>query len=232
MKFYLRSAIAAASLACAASAQAADPAGLPPLPLPDRNPAYVQEYFSPWYIRVDGAYRSSSLSSGDAFGTAMTSGSVDNLATIGAGIGFKYNWFRADLTSDYGMQPTVRGTAGGVPYAQSLQNITTLVNGYFDLGTWWGFTPYVGAGAGYTYLKPSEFTIGGVTTPISSETWQFSWALMGGASFTITQSLLFDVSYRYLDLGATETNVPAVGRVNFGEWTAQEIRFGFRYLIP
>ena len=36
-----------------------------------------------------------------------------------------------------------------------------MVNGYVDLGTWSGITPYVGAGVGFAYNKLSGFTDSG-----------------------------------------------------------------------
>jgi opacity protein-like surface antigen len=221
--------VVAAGLAFAGAAQAAD---LPPLDLPSKPPAYVDEFFSPWYVRVDAGYRSSSLSDGTSPLGPMTGGRIDDLATVGAGIGIKWNWARADLTVDYGMQPKLSGTAGGAAFAEKLQNVTTLLNGYLDLGTWYGFTPYVGAGVGYSYLKPTGFTQAGLVTPTTENAWEFSWAAMAGASFAVSPNISIDVGYRYLDLGQTQTVVPAFGNVNFGEWTAQEVRFGLRYLIP
>ena len=46
-----------------------------------------------------------------------------------------------------------------------------LLNGYVDFGTWWGITPFVGAGVGFARNMLSGFsdtsltTIAGVTTP-------------------------------------------------------------------
>lgn len=224
--------VCAASLGCTAMARAAD---LPPLDLPPlRSPQYVQELFSAWYLRLDGGYRTSSVSNGNAFGVPISGGKVDDTPTIGGGFGAKWNWLRADLTLDYGGQTKFTGdTAFGTPtVAQKMQNVTTLLNAYLDLGTWWGFTPYVGAGAGYTYLKPTDFRLLGVPQSVTNDTWNFTWAAMAGAAFSISPNLLLDVNYRYLDMGTASTNVPALGSVTYGDWTAQEIRIGLRYLIP
>ncbi|HXY59935.1 MAG TPA: outer membrane beta-barrel protein, partial [Methylocystis sp.] len=42
------------------------------------------------------------------------------------------------------------------PLVNAHINRTSLIaNGYFDLGNWWGVTPYVGAGIGVSYLQTS-----------------------------------------------------------------------------
>lgn len=101
-------------------------------------------------------------------------------ATIGAGYQFN-SYFRSDLTLDY--RNKLRGDArspdfacvtdvvgvsdaGGAPIGLSadigdchtaqrvaIKRTSLLANAYFDLGTWAGVTPYVGAGVGVTYSK-------------------------------------------------------------------------------
>jgi opacity protein-like surface antigen len=89
----------------------------------------------------------------------------------------------------------------------------TMFNGYVDMGTWWGVTPYIGGGLGFAYNKLSGFTdtgyaytgndpaspTGGYLT--DGGKWNFAWALMAGLSFNVTQNLKLDLGYRYLDYG-------------------------------
>ena len=159
MSYKLPGLVCAASVAFIATAGAAD---LPPLDLPPMRSSapYVQEFFSAWYVRLDGGYRSSSVSGGTAFGGAITTTKIDDTPTIGGGFGAKWTWLRGDITVDYGGQTkfTADTALGASAIMQRMQNFTTLVNGYLDLGTWYGFTPYVGVGAGYTYLKPTPLS--------------------------------------------------------------------------
>lgn len=222
--------VCAASISLTATAGAAD---LPPLQLPPLKSApQVQELFSAWYLRLDGGYRSGDVANGTAFGNPITSTKVDESGTIGGGFGFKYQWLRSDLTVDYGgAGKLVSATALGSPtVSQKMQNLTTLLNGYLDLGTWWGMTPYVGAGFGYTYFKPTTVTVFGAPTSVANNNWNFTWGLMAGASITLSPSFLIDVNYRYLDMGEATTNT-SIGQVRYGEWTANEFRVGLRYLI-
>jgi len=145
------------------------------------------------------------------------------------------------VTFDYGSGPKFLGdTLGPQHITAKLSSYTTLFNAYIDMGTWWGFTPYIGAGVGTTYLKPAQFVLtspAGVVSTIASDTkWDFSWAATAGLSYAFGPSFMLDASYRYLDIGEARSSsfaiTPPPGEVKYGNWTAQEIRIGLRYLIP
>lgn len=97
------------------------------------------------------------------------------------GVGYVFNrWFRTDVT--YEWNQTYSGTysqtftpyyignyqVGGCPFnattltscyktdTTSLQNWSMLANVYGDLGTWFGVTPYLGGGLGFTSLRASS----------------------------------------------------------------------------
>src|SRR5436190_3970016 len=97
--------LGATALVWTAVEQAAD---MPQLPLPAIN-APVQEFFSPWYIRLDVGYRMNEVSGGRMFGAAFSDSKIHEAATIGGGVGMKWNWFRTDVTIDYGSQPKFEG---------------------------------------------------------------------------------------------------------------------------
>ena len=97
-------------------------------------------------------------------------------------------------------------------YRANLSSYVTMINGYADLGTWYGITPYVGAGAGFAYNKlfgmtdtGTAFTNGGLS-PVGgylsdAGKWGFAWGLMAGLSFDVTENLKLDLGYRYLSYG-------------------------------
>lgn len=214
------------------AAQAAD---LPQLALPTKAP--VQEFFSPWYVRIDGGYRMSDSSGGTIFGAPFVSRKYKDAPTIGGGVGLKWNWFRSDITFDYGSQPDyeafLTGAVGTPTVKAKVTNMTTLLNGYFDLGTWWGLTPYLGAGVGTTYLKPASFTLTpAVPFAVNNEgRWAFSWAGIVGVGYTMSPGLMLDLNYRFLEVGSAHTRVETLGDINYGDWTGHELRIGLRYLI-
>ncbi len=64
-----------------------------------------------------------------------------------------------------------------------------MANGYVDLGTWAGFTPYVGAGLGTGYTDVAEQlrlrarqTLA-VGCDHRRRSWNFAWALMAGVGY-------------------------------------------------
>ena len=116
---------------------------------------------------------------------------------------------------------------------------TVLANAYFDLGSWWGLTPYVGAGAGVARLTTSNFTDSAFSPLID---WQrgkihnFAWAAMGGVAYQISSRWMIDVGYRYISLGdavSTDMTVSTNGALTpyFKNITAHETRIGFRFLL-
>jgi opacity protein-like surface antigen len=110
-----------------------------------------------------------------------------------------------------------------------------LANGYLDLGTWDGFTPYIGAGAGVTWSRiqqsdnftlnglPCQATCGFITNggnvvtfadfdrSQSNNTYRFAWAAMAGVAIAMTDHAQLDVGYRFLDLGSITGISPVTG---------------------
>lgn len=84
-----------------------------------------------------------------------------------------------------------------------------MANGYADLGTYARFTPYVGAGAGMTLVNWSNLekqrycegvcpaTNAGVASYSGQSDWRFTWQLMAGMAYDVTQNLKVDLGYRY-----------------------------------
>lgn len=225
--------VGAAMFALTAVGQAAD---MPQLPPPVMK-APVMEYFSPWYVRIDAGYRSSTIEGG-RFNFPFTASELKDAPTLGGGVGLKWDWFRTDVTIDYGWQQKFEGFTGlAVPAVRAnFTSVTTLWNAYADLGTWWGLTPYVGAGVGFNYLRPYDFAPNPPPTASKANSqgaWAFSWAGIAGLSYAMSPGLLIDANYRYLDLGRYSDvgTTPNVGPVSYGDWTAHEFRIGLRYLI-
>jgi opacity protein-like surface antigen len=152
---------------------------------------------------------------------------------IDIGAGYQLNsWFRADATLEYragaGLQsqyaltdPALPTFAGSAQYADfyraDVASIVGLVNGYANLGTWYGLSPFLGAGVGFANNKLSGFTDQGLgyadyRSPgptggnfASASKTSFAWALMAGVDFDVTPNLRLELGYRYLDYGAIAT---------------------------
>ncbi len=124
------------------------------------------------------------------------------------------------------------------PLHTSITSYTLMLNGYKDLGTYRGFTPYVGAGIGVAYniVDDVYFTENpALTNQIrGGRDIAFAWSLMAGVGYQLTSRATVDVGYRYIDFGkaASERSDTAFfvnPRVNFDDLAAHEVKVGLRY---
>ena len=152
---------------------------------------------------------------------------------IDVGAGYQFNpWFRVDGTFEYrggaGLQslytltdPASPSFGGPLQYADfyraNVSSFIGLLNGYANLGNWYGISPFVGGGVGvadnnvsgftdqglgyadYTSLGPAggDFSNGSKTS--------FAWALMAGLDFNVSPNLKLELGYRYLNYGSIGT---------------------------
>lgn len=147
---------------------AAMAADLPPMQEP------VPEVYEPaggWYLRGDVGW--SFLD--------WNGGRNDDAITGGLGVGYKWNqWFRTDIRGDYSGKYNVGG-------GRDMSSITLLGNAYLDIPTGSFITPYVGAGAGWGWLSDHP----------GSDDDGFTYALMGGLTFDVSQNMAVDLGYRF-----------------------------------
>jgi opacity protein-like surface antigen len=244
-------------MSCVGIAHAAD---LSPTPEPVNVPQDNMSLFgSGWYIRGDFGYSVWQGPSGTYNGTPFNRLSVADFPTLGAGIGYKItNWFRADFTADYQFSGSVHASyfdpAGNLFTDRTrLGGWTLLTNGYVDLGTWSGVTPYVGGGIGYAFTEVSKIInqefipqVGGnfvaVTDPTTGlpvfnafptrTTGGFAWALMAGASVNVAPSLKIDFGYRYLNVADAQLAPDNVGVApKLKSLGSHQFRVGVRYMF-
>ena len=217
-------------------ANAADVAKFPgssaPPPLLQSAPLLVDEFGSGWYLRGDIGYRKNDIDEvrNDGRGGSVAAPDLDRSWAFGGGGGYKWDWFRADITIDYSKADF---TSGGRIFSAKLESITGLVNIYGDLGTWFGFTPYIGIGAGTARLDAMDFNRNIANRePESNSSWNFAWAYMAGVSYKVLGNSHIDVGYRHLEMGDVTTGTDAFGnQLAFKKVSADEIRVGFRYVL-
>ena len=221
------------------SAQAADysqPYQPPPQPVIIQQAPH-EELGNNWYLRgqigvgMVGSdtiqYQPSSSNAGTDF--AMETTSLGDSVFIGGGIGYEWNnWLRFDVTGEYRSKASIDAfgsyttacPGGGTcidTYTGSLKSWVFLANAYVDLGTWYCFTPFLGAGVGGAYNQLVDFNDVNVTTGTgrgigqNSGDWNFAWALYAGVAYNVSKSLKIDLSYRYLDYGSASTSIDCVG---------------------
>ena len=230
--------------------------------------------FDGYYLRVDIAAARSEFSEFSQADLTQNGGYFET-ASIGTqpvftlGLGRTLNpWLRLDVTGEYRSGSHINAhdnlTAEVIAIGDVLQANTHytgyyssavgLANVYLDLGSWRGFTPYVGAGIGAARNEISDLrasTTGSLTDAISGAVvtqsttatsrnhsqWDLAWAIMAGFSFDLSDSLKLDVGYRYIDLGGSvsassdplDCVCGTIGQpLQIHDLTANEFRIGLR----
>ena len=233
------------ALTLSSAAMAAD-ISLPPII--DYEPEYVEEIGKTWYLRGDLGYaRYADFDAIYADGAVeFLEEDIEDTLSAGIGLGFVLNhYFRADVTLDHRfdtdvyMETETGGVCGGGPcvskeYA-TLSSTVALANIYLEAGKYYGFAPYIGAGLGAARNNLSNWRSTTPATNVSERTdWSFAWALMAGVGYQVSDSLVFDLGYRYLDLGDIESGPDLADdrfNVELEDIHVHEARIGFRYLF-
>lgn len=152
--------------------------------------------------------------------------------TGGIGAGYQVNEFlRLDATLD-GTPTTQYSGVVSTTESTKISAINLMANAYVDLGTYQGFTPYVGAGIGAADLTTSAAMSNGSTQRAGGASrWNFAYALMAGTSYRINSSLALDLGYRYIHEGRAQSADTGSGAVTYDNVRAHEIRMGLRYSL-
>jgi len=225
-------------LASGFAAQAADmPQGFP-YAMPQKAPGLpvVSDYASSaWYLRGDIGGSWAEMT-GIAVGPAVigTTGSSADGGGVNLGIGFgiKSRWLRTDVTVDHTFASRFSGSVFAPGDLSAKVGATSaLFNGYIDLGTWYGVTPYIGAGAGAAFARVSDYQrplvpFTGASTHTQTN---FAYALMGGIAWSVTPNLQLDIGYRYLNIGDVKTASDPLGDLTIRNVSAHQVRIGVRW---
>jgi opacity protein-like surface antigen len=163
---------------------------------------------------------------------------LSDAARIDVGVGRRFgDWFRTDLTLEYAAESDLRGgtvgpcgpaTCATVERAD-MQMFSLMVNGYADLGFYNGFSPYIGAGAGLSYLN---WDYRGGLGNFSNEDVRFTYALMAGLSYDVNANWTIDAGYRFLNVpegNMVDNNAALGGDIRYEDLMSHEVRVGFRY---
>ncbi|MDQ0471233.1 outer membrane protein [Labrys wisconsinensis] len=261
-------ALASALVLAASAASAAD---VPMVEQPPPPPVAAPD-FGGWYLRGDIGFSNQHV---DKIENVLDAGasnlntrqkSFDAAPFGGVGVGYRFNeWLRADITGEY------RGNAGfngyqtfnfvdglgndrvGVDrYTASKSEWTGMLNAYVDLGTWYGITPFIGAGIGASYNTISNFQDNGMNDLVGggdqinssayakdSSKWNLAWALQAGLAYEVTPGLTMELAYRYINLGDARSgdiiSYDGTNTINnpekFKNLTSHDIKLGLRWAL-
>jgi opacity protein-like surface antigen len=190
--------------------------------------------------------------------SGLLRGQLKDNYSFGAGIGYDTgNYLRVDLTADYFTKTNFNGSSAGfcnpvvpgplVPCTttdtQSLSALSIMANAYIDLGKFNGITPYVGAGIGGTHVSwgtlnndyDNTLVTNADETHPGAKNWRFTYAVMAGASYDVSDCFAIDAGYRYrkieggkmFGVGSAGTTGPAHDK-GFG---THDFRIGARYKL-
>lgn len=192
----------------------------PPIFVEDAPEWVPVEIGSGWYLRGDISYNIEPAYDFTLFGI-----STDN-QRFGGGVGFGYHfndWLRADVNVAYMGKDSFDFGIGEA----SFRAWTGLLNGYVDLGTVSGFTPYVGAGVGVMSSKHA------VEVPLlaideSERQNEFAYSLNAGVAYRLAGNTSVDVGYQYVSSPDTEYFDTDTFTVRKGV-DYHQVRVGLRY---
>lgn len=224
------------AVACAliVSATAADADGTQPI--------YVGVKAGASFMEIDDLSNTTNIANPAAVNVTSED---DIVFAVGASIG--YNWgkkFQIPLRTDleymyrtalnYAPNPTFTNAATPTRSDGDLNSHTVLANLNWDVGTWNGFTPFVGGGLGVA-VNNTDTTGTVIATRVSKDYDQtevnLAWSVGGGVGYAITSNWNVELSYRYIDLGDTafgDSN-PNDAEISADDVDTHEVLVGLRY---
>ena len=174
----------------------------------------------------------------------------------GLGAGYQFNrWFRADVTGEYRSAATFTGLEryrdaslplgyGTDEYTATKRDVVVLANAYIDLGTYYGLTPFLGAGIGAVStsidnFKDTNVVTQGLAYAKSGTKANLAWALHAGLGYTISPNLKLEFAYRYLNLGDARTGTVytyagqcgSCEALTFKAVESHDVKLGLRWLL-
>jgi opacity protein-like surface antigen len=207
--------------------------------------------------------------------------SMSKPAFLGIGAGYQFNsWLRADVTAEYRLEsrfkfedkycfgnggaiatpgtacsinPGFTGQDGRNYYNGRIASTVFLANAYVDLGTWSGFTPFVGAGVGFAQHKFSGLTDTGINNFYNAGVYtgtggvipnrfadksktNVAWAVMAGVGYDLSPVHKIELGYRYLNMGKGQQSLACAGgtcgdNINYKNIDAHELKIGLRWML-
>ncbi|MBZ9737486.1 MULTISPECIES: outer membrane protein [unclassified Mesorhizobium] len=197
----------------------------------DQAPDYVPvEVGSGWYLRGDVSYLvQKSFKNGDfTFPSTLNNENFsESEDAVFASVGFGYHfndYLRADV--NFGYLPGNKASFGyddsaviALPTlptqgSGSLKNyaFSGILNGYVDLGTYVGVTPYVGAGIGFVrssrklsaIYTDNNVPANSFSVQDNATQYSLAYTLNAGLAYQVTKNVSVDVGYQYFSAPSAE----------------------------
>lgn len=123
-------------------------------------------------------------------------------------LGYRYDYYRTELEFVWRDKDKWSVTNSGITTKLGFKTKSYMWNHYLDFlpYNWW--SPYVGAGIGFTQLKYGSNIIypdgysEDQTEGYNNKPTRFTWSVGGGLTLKVTNKFNVDAGYRYYDMGA------------------------------
>lgn len=195
------------------------------------------------YLRAEAGYSFAQDPDG-----STAAGSLSNVDAGGAGAfrgGLGYRWtpaFRLELGGGYRTDRSLSATdSAGRATETDVDAMTAMLSAYLDVTTvteyLGGWTPYLGAGAGWARLRTDRRSVGGGQPSESgAETDNVTYAVMLGVGGPLTDSLTLDLGYRFQNLGEAKnsgslSNGSSQSATTWDDLLLHELTLGLRYMF-
>ena len=207
----------------------------------------------PCYLRGDVGYAwnmdPSATYVGNAGGASpdVRGASIDAgmLYEAGIGCGSGSRGLRGEITIGVRKDREFKGDVGifvfnpiDPPIKTKIDSYTVMANAFYDLGSYRGFVPYVGAGIGVALHDMQHVHIEHPLSPnpqFGETKADLAWSLMAGFGYQLSSRAILDVGYRYINMGSAHSDTEDVvlggpnPRLVVDDMTAHEFKVGLRY---
>lgn len=174
-------------------------------------------------------------SSGPFF--TMSGGDNDNVFFGGLALGYDfYTKFEVPLRAEVEYMVSLNELEAEAS-ALNIQGIPTTVkseldiqtlffNVYYDFHNESQFTPYIGGGVGFARLEldSDSFIDGASWLSASEKETNFAWNLGAGCSYAVSDTISFDLNYRYSDLGDIDASTRNAAAITSYKVEMEDIR--------
>jgi opacity protein-like surface antigen len=188
-------------------------------------------FISP-YVRVDAGYTVTGDPEGSGANGTHRSDEIENTGLAGIGLGAHIgDQLRMEGMLTYRWSMSIDGTDGaGNTLSGDVESASAMFNLYYDIKQaheWLGddtVTPYVGGGVGVSMLDTDTLRNSAGTSENGTRSFNLSYAAMAGVATKLSDSLILDFGYQFIDLGEFGQD----GATGYDDLKAHEVRAGLR----
>ncbi len=180
------------------------------------------------YVSVKGTYNDMSnkvkwVDPGDEKEPTGKDKLNDEVFGAGFAYGVKTGPVRTEL--EFNLHQDAKSRIAADDIDVKMKNDSVMLNAYYDINTGTKFTPYVGAGLGFSHQKVKA-------DDIKKSSNEFAWQVGAGVSYAATDNISVDFGYRYVDNGSFTVSREQEGKnmvkTDF-ESESNEFYLGVRY---